>query len=102
MAQENEYVQKLIAARDREVVHRRNIAERLARNTIAVTRKTCVRLSSKSRKRLKPSSVPFGTRDILPAKSPNRSRLSASEADSSRECSAPFRHRREHCQAARY
>jgi DNA-directed RNA polymerase subunit F len=30
MAQDNEYVQKLIAARDREVVHRRDIAERLA------------------------------------------------------------------------
>jgi hypothetical protein len=51
---------------------------------------------------LKPSSVPFGTRDILPAKSPNRSRLSASEADSTRECSAPFPHRREHCHAARF
>jgi DNA-directed RNA polymerase subunit F len=30
MAQDNEYVQKLIAARDREVVHRRDFAERLA------------------------------------------------------------------------
>jgi hypothetical protein len=30
MAQDNEYVQKLIAARDREVTHRRDIAEALA------------------------------------------------------------------------
>jgi hypothetical protein len=30
MAQDNEYVQKLIAARDREVAHRRDIAEALA------------------------------------------------------------------------
>ena len=30
MAQHNEYVQKLIAARDREVAHRRDIAEVLA------------------------------------------------------------------------
>jgi hypothetical protein len=30
MAQDNEYVQKLIAARDREVAHRRDIAEVLA------------------------------------------------------------------------
>jgi hypothetical protein len=30
MAQDNEYIQKLISARDREVVHRRDIAERLA------------------------------------------------------------------------
>ena len=52
------------------------------RNTIAVTRKMRVRLSSKARTRLKPSSVLFGMRDILPAKSPGRSCLSASEADS--------------------
>ena len=30
MAQDNEYVQKLIAARDREVAHRRDIAQVLA------------------------------------------------------------------------
>ena len=30
MAQDNEYVQKLIAARDKEVTHRRDIAEALA------------------------------------------------------------------------
>jgi hypothetical protein len=30
MAQDNEYVQKLIAARDREVAHRRDIARTLA------------------------------------------------------------------------
>jgi hypothetical protein len=30
MAQDNEYVQKLIAARDREVTHRRDIVEALA------------------------------------------------------------------------
>ena len=30
MAQDNEYVQKLIAARDREVKHRRDVAEALA------------------------------------------------------------------------
>ena len=30
MVQDNEYVQKLIAARDREVAHRRDIAEVLA------------------------------------------------------------------------
>jgi hypothetical protein len=30
MIQDNEYVQKLIAARDREVVHRRDIATHLA------------------------------------------------------------------------
>ena len=30
MAQDNEYVQKLIAARDREVAHRRHVAETLA------------------------------------------------------------------------
>jgi hypothetical protein len=30
MVQDNEYIQKLIAARDREVVHRRDIAEALA------------------------------------------------------------------------
>jgi hypothetical protein len=30
MAKDNDYVQKLIAARDREVAHRRDIAERLA------------------------------------------------------------------------
>jgi hypothetical protein len=30
MAQDNEHVQKLIAARDREVTHRRGIAEALA------------------------------------------------------------------------
>ena len=30
MIQDNEYVQKLIAARDREVVHRRDIAAHLA------------------------------------------------------------------------
>src|SRR5215831_6070019 len=30
MAQDNEYVQKLIAARDREVTHQRDIAEALA------------------------------------------------------------------------
>ena len=30
MAQDNEYVQKLIAARDREVTHRRDIAKALA------------------------------------------------------------------------
>ena len=30
ITQDNEYVQKLIAARDREVAHRRDIAERLA------------------------------------------------------------------------
>ena len=30
MAQDNEYVQKLIAARDREVTHRRDIADALA------------------------------------------------------------------------
>ena len=30
MTQDNEYVQKLIAARDREVTHRRGIAESLA------------------------------------------------------------------------
>ena len=30
MAQDNEYVQKLIAARDREVTHRRDMAEALA------------------------------------------------------------------------
>jgi hypothetical protein len=30
MAQDNEYVQKLIAARDREVAHRRDIAKVLA------------------------------------------------------------------------
>ena len=29
MAQDNEYIQKLISARDREVVHRRDIAGRL-------------------------------------------------------------------------
>ena len=31
MAQDNEYVQKLIAARDREVTHRRDIADALAK-----------------------------------------------------------------------
>jgi hypothetical protein len=30
MAEDNDYVQKLIAARDREVTHRRDIAEALA------------------------------------------------------------------------
>ena len=30
MAEDNEYVQELIAARDREVTHRRDIAEALA------------------------------------------------------------------------
>jgi hypothetical protein len=30
MTQDNEYVQKLIAARDREVAHRRHVAETLA------------------------------------------------------------------------
>src|SRR5690349_4472285 len=45
-------------------------------------RKTCVRLSSKSRTQLKPSSVPFGMRDIFPAKSPNPFHLLASEVDS--------------------
>ena len=30
MTQDNEHVQKLIAARDREVAHRRDIAERLS------------------------------------------------------------------------
>ena len=30
MAQDNEYIQKLIAARDREVAHRRNVAGALA------------------------------------------------------------------------
>ena len=30
MAQDNEYVQKLIAARDREVAHRRDVARTLA------------------------------------------------------------------------
>ena len=34
MAQDNEYVQKLIAARDREVAHRRDIAEHLAEKYI--------------------------------------------------------------------
>src|SRR5438067_11423231 len=38
--------------------------------------------SSKSRARLKPSSVPFGMRGISPTQTPSRSRLSASEADS--------------------
>ena len=31
MAQDNEYVQKLVAARDREVAHRRDVAETLAK-----------------------------------------------------------------------
>ena len=39
MAQNNEYVQKLIAARDRKVAHRRDIAEVWRRNTIAAIRK---------------------------------------------------------------
>jgi hypothetical protein len=82
MAQDNEYVEKLIAARDREVAHRRDVAKLLAGKSIAVTRKTRESISSKSRKRLKPSSVPFGMRDISPTQSPSRSRLSASEADS--------------------
>jgi hypothetical protein len=30
MAQDNEYIQKLIAARDREIAHRRNVTEALA------------------------------------------------------------------------
>jgi len=49
MAQDNEYVQKLIAARDREVAYRRDVARTLAENKIAETRKTSVRPSSKSR-----------------------------------------------------
>jgi hypothetical protein len=81
MVEDNEHVQRLIA-REREVAHRRDIAEPWRRNTIAVIRKTCVRLSLKSRTRLKPSSVPSDTKDILRVKSPNHFRLLASEVDS--------------------
>ena len=49
MTQHNEYVQKLIAARDREVAHRRDIAEVLAEKHSRGDMKTWVRPSSKSR-----------------------------------------------------
>ena len=49
MAQDNEYVQKLIAARDREVTHRRDIAEALAEKHNRGDTETCARPSSKSR-----------------------------------------------------
>jgi hypothetical protein len=64
MAQDNEYVQKLIAARDREVAHRRNVAEVLAEKHNRGDME-----NMKSRTRLKPSSVPFGMRDIAGQKS---------------------------------
>jgi hypothetical protein len=52
-------IQRLIAARDREVARRRDIAERLAEKHDRGDTEN-VRISSKSRTQLKPSSVPFG------------------------------------------
>ena len=81
MAQDNEHVQRLIAARDREVARRRDIAERLAEKHDRGDTENMREAFIKSRTQLKPSSVPFGMRDISPTQSPSRSRPSASEAD---------------------
>jgi hypothetical protein len=88
MAQDNEHVQRLIAARDREVARRRDIAERLAEKHDRGDTENMREAFIKSRTQLKPSSVPFGMRDILPTKSPNRFRLSASEVDSTASANA--------------
>ena len=86
MAQDNEYVQKLIAARDREVTHRRDIVEALAEKHNRGDTENM--REAKSRTSLKPSSVPFGMRDLSPTQSSSRSRLSVSEADSKDQPSA--------------
>jgi hypothetical protein len=80
MAQDNEHVQKLIAALDREVAHRRDVARILAEKQNRGDSENIREAFIKSRMRLKPSSVPFGMRDISPTRSLSRSRLSASEA----------------------
>jgi hypothetical protein len=81
MAQDNEYVQKLIAARDREVTHRRDIVEALAEKQNRADTENMREAFIKIQDVIEPSSVPFGMRDISPAQSPSRSRLLASEAD---------------------
>ena len=98
MVQDNECVQRLIAARDRDVAHRRDLAERLAEKHDRGDTENMREAFIKSRTQLKPSSVPFGMRDILPAKSPNRFRLLASEVDFT--ASAKFRFGRGYCQEA--
>jgi hypothetical protein len=51
MAEENEHSEKLIAAREREVGHRRNVVGALAEayRRDAITRKICVRPLSASK-----------------------------------------------------
>jgi hypothetical protein len=82
MTEDNEHVQMLIAARDREVTHRRGVVEALAEKHDREDTQHLRDVFIKIQDVMKPSSVPSGMRDILPTQSPSRSRLSASEADS--------------------
>src|SRR5262249_521655 len=87
MAQDNEYVQKLIAARDREVKHRRDVAEALAekhRGDTENMREAFIKIQDV----IEAIEGAVWHRNISPTQSPSHSRLSASEADSKDQPSA--------------
>jgi hypothetical protein len=80
MAQDNEYVQKLIAARDREVAHRRDIARTLAEKQNRGDSENIREAFIKIQGVIEAIERAVWHEKYIATQSPSRSRLSASEA----------------------
>src|SRR5262249_11222936 len=75
MAQDNEYVQKLIAVRDREVKHRRDVAEALAEKHSRGDTENMREAFIKIQDVIEAIERAVWHRDISPTQSPSHSRL---------------------------